>query len=439
MSDPRIPPHDVQAEAALLGCCLLSPQALSDVVGLVLAEDFYKPAHQFVWSAIVELWASGQPVDALTVAGVLTDAGMLEDIGGGAMLLDLQTDTPAISNVKAYSERVIRTSRLRAAISAASEILDLVYDGVDPDNVVDKIGLLADDHRLLPRSVTLPAGLTTMRDFLEEFAKRSPEEQDDWLVPGLLRRRHRILLVGAEGSAKTFITRMIAMCVANGVHPFAPGHTVTERKVLMIDCENPDDIIIEQTNIIDQKTGLPLSETDNLMVWRQPAGLDLRAKRRDQAQFEAVLQAVKPDLVTLGPIYKIYSNERDLEDSAKQLFDFLDGMRTRFGFTLIMEHHAPKGQNGQRELAPFGTVAWQRWPEMGIRFKPSEFDSHRHPHKLEIDRFRGDRSASVVWPTILTRSNSPTSMTPWVATYETGTWNTPKDPGPVADEGSEPF
>ncbi len=107
----RVPPHNVEAEASLLGALLLSPDAIASVAELgVGPDDFYKPAHQFIYDAVRTLVSSGEPADAVTVADELRRAGVLEDIGGPGLLLDLQTATPAISNAGRYG-RIVRGHR----------------------------------------------------------------------------------------------------------------------------------------------------------------------------------------------------------------------------------------------------------------------------------------------------------------------------------------
>ena len=80
----RVPPHDLQAEESLLGAMMLSAGAIGDAAGTVTASDFYKPAHGHIFDAIHTLYASGQPVDAVTVADELRRAGLLDAIGGPA-------------------------------------------------------------------------------------------------------------------------------------------------------------------------------------------------------------------------------------------------------------------------------------------------------------------------------------------------------------------
>ena len=131
----RVPPHNLEAEASLLGALLLSKDAMGAVAEMGLhAADFYKPAHQHLYEAVRVLVSTGQPVDVVTVSEELRRSGLLDDIGGSAFLLDLQAVTPAISNATRYAHIVQDTALLRRLITVAGEIAELGYD--EPDDVV---------------------------------------------------------------------------------------------------------------------------------------------------------------------------------------------------------------------------------------------------------------------------------------------------------------
>ena len=94
-SATRVPPHNLDAEASLLGALLLSKDALTAVAETgINAADFYKPAHQHVYEAVRVLASAGEPVDAVTVAEELRRNSLLDEIGGPTNLLDLQAATP---------------------------------------------------------------------------------------------------------------------------------------------------------------------------------------------------------------------------------------------------------------------------------------------------------------------------------------------------------
>jgi replicative DNA helicase len=132
--DGRVPPHNIAAEESLLGALLLSRDVVGQVAELGLqVEHFYKPAHQHVYASIRGLMATGQPVDVVTVADELRRSGLLDEIGGPQILLDLQNATPAISNAARYAKIVQDTAVLRRLIGVASEIAEIAY--LEPDDV----------------------------------------------------------------------------------------------------------------------------------------------------------------------------------------------------------------------------------------------------------------------------------------------------------------
>src|SRR5579884_76948 len=102
----RTPPHDLQAEESLLGAMLLSRDAIATAVEHCVTDDFYKPAHGHVFDAICSLYSHGEPVDPVTVADELRRAGLLEAVGGPALLITLQAATPATSSAGRYGRIV---------------------------------------------------------------------------------------------------------------------------------------------------------------------------------------------------------------------------------------------------------------------------------------------------------------------------------------------
>ncbi|MSO87800.1 MAG: replicative DNA helicase [Acidimicrobiia bacterium] len=129
----RVPPHDLQAEESLLGAMMLSTEAIAGAAGVVNASDFYKPAHGHVYDAIHTLYASGQPADSVTVSDELRRAGLLEAIGGPAVLAQIMSSTPATTNAARYARIVEEYALLRRLIGVAGEISELGYSV--PDDV----------------------------------------------------------------------------------------------------------------------------------------------------------------------------------------------------------------------------------------------------------------------------------------------------------------
>jgi len=133
----RVPPSNLRAEESVIGAMLLSREAIAEVVESLDPDHFYKPAHGHLYDAIMGLYGAGQPVDVVTVAEELQRAGLLEEIGGPSLLLDLQASTPAISNASHYAKIVEEHALLRRLITVSNEIAEMAY-GV-PDDVIKAI------------------------------------------------------------------------------------------------------------------------------------------------------------------------------------------------------------------------------------------------------------------------------------------------------------
>jgi replicative DNA helicase len=165
----RVPPHNLQAEESMLGAMLLSREAIGAAVEVCRTDDFYKPAHGHVFDAINSLYSAGEPADPVTVAEELRRAGLLDAIGGPAVLVSLQNATPAISNAARYAHIVEEHALLRRLIGVAGEIAELGY--AMPDDVaaaVDRAESLM--FEVADRRITDTTSV--LRDLLEKGLER---------------------------------------------------------------------------------------------------------------------------------------------------------------------------------------------------------------------------------------------------------------------------
>jgi replicative DNA helicase len=131
--DERIPPNDVAAEQCVLGSMLLSPNAIADVVELVQARDFYRPAHQIVFERILDLYGRGNPVDAITVKDELLKRGELNRIGEAPYLHTLVASVPTAASAGYYAKIVSEKARLRRLIEVGTQIVSLGQETNDDD------------------------------------------------------------------------------------------------------------------------------------------------------------------------------------------------------------------------------------------------------------------------------------------------------------------
>jgi replicative DNA helicase len=116
---------------------LLSRDAIGPAVETLNGDQFYVPAHGYIFDAIASLYGAGEPADPVTVAEELTRANLLEQVGGPQRLLELQMATPAASNAARYATIVEEHALLRRLIGVAGDIVELGYS--HPEDVVKTV------------------------------------------------------------------------------------------------------------------------------------------------------------------------------------------------------------------------------------------------------------------------------------------------------------
>ena len=132
----KVPPHDIEAEQAVLGSCLTDKDAVMDAVEKLKPESFYREDSKLIFEAIFNLYNRSEPIDLVTVKDELTSMGSFENIGGYEYLATLPDKVPTTTNVQKYIEIVEEKSTLRNLIKTANEIIELGYN---PTEEVDDI------------------------------------------------------------------------------------------------------------------------------------------------------------------------------------------------------------------------------------------------------------------------------------------------------------
>ena len=151
--DNRVPPQNIEAEKSVLGGLMLEQDAWDEVSEILIEEDFYKPAHRKIFSAIQDLKRKEMPTDLVTVSDCLSQKQELEIVGGPAYLAEIMDVTPSTANLGSYAKIVQQKSLLRKVIQASQEFSDQAYnsDFEDVDGFLDsmeaKVFQLADNKK----------------------------------------------------------------------------------------------------------------------------------------------------------------------------------------------------------------------------------------------------------------------------------------------------
>lgn len=230
--------------------------------------------------------------------------------------------------------------------------------------------------------------LVNWSDFLLENAN----DEYDWVIPNVLERGERVIVVAAEGVGKTMLARQIAICSSFGIHPFTQSRMKPIR-TLTIDLENPERIIRRtSSNIMGaaRKFGY-IQGSPECHILIKPAGVDLM-RASDKSIIEEAVETIKPDLILLGPIYKSFIDPggRTSEAVTVEVAKYFDMLRDYYNCSLWLEHHAPLGtSSSSRDLRPFGSAVWSRWPEFGLSLTPDPTAVGEYVY--DVSHFRGAR------------------------------------------------
>ena len=124
----KVPPHDVEAEQAVLGSMLTDKDAVISAIEVLKEEDFYRTDNKSIYEAIINLYNRAEPIDIITVKAELESLGKFEQVGGLEYLASLPDKVPTTANAMKYIKIVEEKSTLRNLIKTANEIIELGYD-----------------------------------------------------------------------------------------------------------------------------------------------------------------------------------------------------------------------------------------------------------------------------------------------------------------------
>jgi hypothetical protein len=297
-------------------------------------------------------------------------------------------------------------------IARVAEIVEAAGEGEDGKPLKD-----AADH--------LAAGYT-LADFVITHAEDEPRpdlapDLDEflagvdppyaWVIESILERGDRLIWTGAEGLGKSVVGRQLAVAAAAGIHPFTNDRT-DPRVVLWIDCENSERQgrrhFRRLRRVIIAK-GCPVPKGGMRLIHR-PEGIDL-TRDEDVAWLMERVHAYKPELLYIGPLYRLHATDINDETAARKVTAVLDLARARADCALIIEGHSPHGGGGEsRPVRPIGSSLFRRWPEFGYGISPATDDN---PCKEVVIRpWRGARDERH-WPRSLIWSEKDDEW-PWV-------------------------
>ncbi|MCK4387675.1 MAG: replicative DNA helicase, partial [Dehalococcoidia bacterium] len=166
MAQEKLPPHDIEAEEAVIGSLLIDPEAILKVATFLKPEDFFDETNQVIYQACFSLYQRSEVINQITVAHELMRQARLEQIGGAAYLSHLISIVPTSLHVEYYAQIVSNTATMRRLISAAGQIAAIGYEaGPDIEASLNK----AEDVLFQVRMREGSRDFVLIRDVLSQY------------------------------------------------------------------------------------------------------------------------------------------------------------------------------------------------------------------------------------------------------------------------------
>lgn len=403
----------IALEKSVLGAALWGTADAKEAILMLRNEDFSTLAHRAIATVIRDMIRDGRPViDAMTVAAELRARSQMSLLPGGSVYLyDLVSEAPNdVLAGKYHAELLRQNTRLRLARDEFGRSSAMLL-GDDAQENLQEI-LTSHNQRIdaLPGELTEPdPDVNLVSRLLSE-----PDRPEDWLIPGLLTVLDRVVITGGEGFGKSWLLRQLAVACAAGVHPFTARPIPAPLRVLQIDAEYSRRQDRAGYRRYIAVRGLDKDWASRITLHIRPQGLDLPG--RDAGWFHQVAADCSPQVIVLGPAYKLMHGDPQRDMEVQALLNVVDEVRVRHNAAVIIEQHAPHGAEGsKRPVRPYGSSVWLRWTEVGFGLARDESvpveKQRENPEYVDLPRWRPSREPRD-WPNSICWG--PQSGLPWV-------------------------
>lgn len=357
--NPRQPPHDIQAEAAVISACLLDRAAFDEVSAMIEPAAFFGDAHRRIWESIRTLDASGAAVDVTTVAGELRASGRLESVGGTAYLAQLTDETPAVIHVEDHARIVLDRWALRRVQDAARVVQAEAAAG-DVGDVTTWLQGVESRMYEATRQNSRETSLVTLRQAVQEESRAMIERREQRAALGIstgLRDLDKQIGGWMRGAKYTLAARP-GMGKTGAALTFCLNAAKHGDAVVYVSVEMPRDQLTQRA--ISQESGVP---TDRIAQAHTMTGDDWSAVSRAFKHLGELPLAI--DEAAAQTVASIRSAiRRGMSKLAK------DGHQSRLGLVAIdylqlLTPSDKRGRNRENEVAELSN---------GTRQLAKEFD-----------------------------------------------------------------
>lgn len=393
------PTAEVNSEESVIAYLLRQRTENQTIFRKLTSEDFQDVFWKTAYTCIQSVASVGLVPDVATVAARMTKMYKLKQEEIETRLWTLWDKEFVFEAYETWIHNVLANATRKSVEVATVEVTNAIRDGVTGTELIDVWETVSKNLR---RTIVPADPAPNIQDFL------AVPTYHDWLLPGFLERKDRMILVAPEGAGKAVFLRQMAVKAAAGIDIWDDSKRVDPIRCLLIDRENsPNQIRNTIRRPFDEANKIVGSGWyDNLVIRADTSAINL-LDPETRMWFEQQLITNKPDLVFCLPVYKMFvsDSERSMEQNAQEFCKIIDDFRERYGITVIFEAHAPTGtgDNRTRQMRPFGSSVWGRWPELGWGLQATV-----QPKHFDVTLFRGNRNDGVTTPTKMYWNPRPT-------------------------------
>ena len=338
-----LPPHDRNAERALLGSMMRSPDIISEAIPLLRPNEFHVFAHTAIYHAIIDVHHGGGGVDVVTVANRIIQQNLLAEIGGAAYLADLSDAAPSAANFRQYASIIREHAKRRTLLYAVHELGRRIHDPA-----ITTAELLADLQRYFG---TEPATETGYRfSAISSAMFMAMDYKPTWLLKRLLVKGQPCILGGPKKVLKTTTIIDLALSLGSATPFLGEFTTYKKSRTVVISGESGPHTIQETALRIAKDKDIDLAAADVFWDFRLPQ----MANDLELAELGRGLRDCGAEVVIVDPLYlALLAGQHEHGEPGKQASNLYDmgplllkvsETCLSAGVTPILAHHAKKSR-----------------------------------------------------------------------------------------------
>ena len=368
----RSPPHDIEAEQALLGAILLNNEGYRRIAHRLNAEHFHEPVHRRIYAWIARRADAGQLADAITLRKVFDEDDALRELHGGHYLRDLAHAAETILNVEDYAELIRDYALKRQIIAVAHDAVNRAYDMRAPETAPEMLARLYDGVNAIGSNGGRDQAMMSL-DVVA--ALEAPRPERGWIVEEWVPKGRLTLLSGDGGSGKSLVAQQLATSVATGL-PWL-GYDVERGRVSLFATEDDaDEITLRHQDIMLDIKADAIEIKDTLRLVPR-VGMENRLIEfegdigRLTPTWHALcrhLEAWRPALLILDNAAQIYAGNENSRPQVTWFANRLEHLCQTYGVTIILLGHTAKTNGSEFS----GSTAWNACVRSRIFLGPHE-------------------------------------------------------------------